>query len=186
MTPYIGSGPYCYANSLAMALGTGAPPPAVIEVLTGSPFGFELLGGTLPLFDPYGWDLGLSAATDFLGVRCIRTAGGTAEEAEERLREASARGVVLVGPVDMRLLLHQPGTPTADGGDRSLPRWLAFAAQVKSRARRPEFAEAARTSHPPHSAAGCQRPRPAVPGGAGGSRVPEEDWSMSAVSAGPL
>ncbi|WP_189823898.1 hypothetical protein [Streptomyces finlayi] len=102
-----------------MALGTGAPTPAVIEVLTGSPFGFELLGGALPLFDPYGWDpdLGLSAATDLLGVRCTRTAGGTAEEAEERLRAASARGAVLVGPVDMGLLLHQPGTPTADGGD---------------------------------------------------------------------
>jgi hypothetical protein len=119
VTHYIGSGPYCYANSLAMALGEEAPPPAVIEVLTGSPFGFQLLSGTLPLFDPYGWDpdLGLSAATDFLGVHCTRTAGGTAEEAEERLREASARGPVLVGPVDMGLLLHQPGTPTTDGGD---------------------------------------------------------------------
>lgn len=34
---YIGSGPYCYANSLAMVLGSAAPSPAVIEVLTGSP-----------------------------------------------------------------------------------------------------------------------------------------------------
>lgn len=102
-----------------MALGEGAPPPSVIEVLTGSPFGFELLGGGLPLFDPYGWDpdLGLSAATALLGVECVRTAGGTAEEAEERLCAAVARGPVLVGPVDMGLLLHQPGTPTADGGD---------------------------------------------------------------------
>ncbi|MFJ1560929.1 cysteine peptidase family C39 domain-containing protein [Streptomyces mirabilis] len=118
MTHYIGSGPYCYANSLAMVLGDAAP-PAVIEVLTGSPFGFELIGGTLPLFDPYGWDpdLGLDAAIALLGAHCERTAGGTAEEAEERLREASARGPVLVGPVDMGLLLHQPGTPTADGGD---------------------------------------------------------------------
>ena len=30
---YIGSGPYCYANSLAMVLGPAAPSPAVIEVL---------------------------------------------------------------------------------------------------------------------------------------------------------
>ncbi|MET9880955.1 hypothetical protein ABZZ36_41125 [Actinacidiphila glaucinigra] len=119
MTYYIGSGPYCYANSLAMVLGESSPPPAVIEVLTGSPFGFELLGGTLPLFDPYGWDPdhGLDAAIALLGVRCARTAGGTAEEAEERLREAFARGPALVGPVDMGLLLHQPGTPTTDGGD---------------------------------------------------------------------
>lgn len=119
MRHYIGSGPYCYANSLAMMLGETAPPPAVIEVLTGSPFGFQLIGGTLPLFDPYGWDpdLGLDAALALLGAHCERTAGGTAEEAEERLRETSARGPVLVGPVDMGLLLHQPGTPTTDGGD---------------------------------------------------------------------
>ncbi|MBK3594357.1 MULTISPECIES: hypothetical protein [Streptomyces] len=119
MTQYTGSGPYCYANSLAMVLGDTAPPPAVIEVLTGSPFGFELLGGTVPLFDPYGWDpdFGLDTAVALLGVRCERTSGGTAEEAEERLRELSARGPVLVGPVDMGLLLHQPGTPTTEGGD---------------------------------------------------------------------
>ncbi|MFE9815533.1 hypothetical protein [Streptomyces sp. NPDC005773] len=119
MTHYIGSGPYCYANSLAMVLGASAPSPAVIEVLTGSPFGFELLGGTLPLFDPYGWDPdhGLDAAIALLGARCTRTAGGTAEEAGERLHEAVARGPVLVGPVDMGLLLHQPGTPTDNGGD---------------------------------------------------------------------
>ncbi len=76
-------------------------------------------GRSPTLFDPYGWDpdQGLDAAIALLGVRCARTAGGTAEEAEERLREASARGPVLVGPVDMGLLLHQPDTPTADGGD---------------------------------------------------------------------
>jgi hypothetical protein len=33
---FIGAGPYCYANSLAMMLGSAAPEPAVIEVLTGS------------------------------------------------------------------------------------------------------------------------------------------------------
>jgi hypothetical protein len=52
MHPYIGSGQYCYANSLAMMLGSEAPAPSDIEVLTGSPFGFELLGGRLPLFGP--------------------------------------------------------------------------------------------------------------------------------------
>src|SRR4051812_22555669 len=69
MHPYIGSGPYCYANSLSMVLGPGAPSPAVVEVLTGSPFGFELLGGRLPFFDPYGWDpdRGLDDAIAALG-----------------------------------------------------------------------------------------------------------------------
>ncbi|MFH8368442.1 hypothetical protein [Streptomyces sp. NPDC018031] len=119
MTHYIGSGPYCYANSLAMVLAGTAPPPAVIEVLTGSPFGFQLIGGTLPLFDPCGWDpdQGIDAALALLGVRCERTAGGTAGQAEARLREAVARGPALAGPLDMGLLLHQPGTPLTDGGD---------------------------------------------------------------------
>ncbi|MFH8612193.1 hypothetical protein ACH4D5_32395 [Streptomyces sp. NPDC018029] len=118
MTYYVGSGPYCYAHSLAMVLGETAPAPAVIEVLTGSPFGFQLSADRLPLFDPYGWDpdLGLDAAVSLLGLRCERTAGGTAEEAGERLRAAAARGPVLVGPVDMGLLLHQPGTPTGEDG----------------------------------------------------------------------
>ena len=119
MTHYIGSGPYCYANSLAMVLGDGAPAPGIIEVLTGSPFGFELIGGALPLFDPYGWDpdRGLDAAIALLGYRCEKSVGGTPAEAEARLREAVAGGPVLVGPVDMGLLLHQPNTPNGDGGD---------------------------------------------------------------------
>ncbi|MFJ7155273.1 hypothetical protein ACIQUQ_10055 [Streptomyces sp. NPDC101118] len=119
MTYYTGSGPYCFSNSLAMVLGPDAPAVGLVEVLTGSPFGFQLLGGRLPLFDPYGWhpDLGLDAALSLLAVGCARTAGGTAGEAEARLREAAARGPVLAGPVDMGLLLHQPGTPNAEGGD---------------------------------------------------------------------
>lgn len=119
VTNYTGSGPYCYANSLAMVLGEAAPPPGAIEVLTGSPFGFQLIGGTMPLFDPYGWDpdRGLDAAIALLGVRCERSAGGTPEEAEARLREAALTGPVLVGPVDMGLLLHQPGTPNGNLSD---------------------------------------------------------------------
>lgn len=116
MVTYIGSGPYCYANSLAMALD--GPAPDVIEFLTGSAFGFELIGGTLPLFDPYGWDpeAGLDQAIDLLGADCDRTDGGTPAEALARLAAACADGPVLAGPLDMGLLLYQPGTP-ADLGD---------------------------------------------------------------------
>ncbi|XVQ08161.1 hypothetical protein ACQP1W_37195 [Spirillospora sp. CA-255316] len=119
MLPYTGSGPYCYSSSLAMVLGVQAPPPPVIETLTGSPFGAQLLGGTLPLFDPYGWhpEIGLDAAIDLLGWSCERSAGGTAQEAVERLRAACARGPVLAGPLDMGLLLYQPGTPVTGRGD---------------------------------------------------------------------
>ncbi|QDY78424.1 hypothetical protein [Streptomyces qinzhouensis] len=120
---YTGSGPYCYTNSLIMVAGAATgrplPPPAVVETLTGSAFGFQLIAGTLPLFDPYAWDpeLGLDQAVALLGLDCERTAGGTAEEALERLRAAVARGPVLVGPVDMGLLLYRPGTPAPGQGD---------------------------------------------------------------------
>lgn len=119
MIDYVGSGPYCYTNSLAMVLGRGAPLPTVIETLTGSPFGMQLIAGSLPLFDPYGWDpeIGLDAAIALLGWRCERSQGGSPEEALNRLKTAAAQGPVLVGPVDMGQLLYQPGTPAADGGD---------------------------------------------------------------------
>ncbi|WP_018347963.1 hypothetical protein [Longispora albida] len=111
MHTYIGSGPYCYSNSLAMALGEGAPSPSVIEVLTGSPFGAQLISGRLPLFDPYGWDpdLGLDAAIGLLGWTCRREGSEEDAEALEKLRGALAGGPVLAGPVEMGLLLHHPG-----------------------------------------------------------------------------
>ncbi|OZM79137.1 hypothetical protein [Pseudonocardia sp. MH-G8] len=113
---YIGSGPYCYANSLAMVLGSGAPEPSAIEVLTGSPFGFRYEDG-LAWFDPLGWDpgLGLDEALDLLGWTCERTAGGSATGAVQRLRDAG--GPVLVGPLEMGLLGYQPGSGTAIGAD---------------------------------------------------------------------
>ncbi|TCO51998.1 hypothetical protein EV646_101994 [Kribbella antiqua] len=111
MFAYLGSGPYCYSNSLAMVLGDHAPPPAVIEVLTGSPFGVQLISGRVPLFDPYGWDpdLGLDAAIDLLGWTCAHQGASSADEALKLLRAAVKEGPVLVGPVEMGLLLHHPG-----------------------------------------------------------------------------
>ncbi|WP_426511546.1 hypothetical protein ACPPVO_13515 [Dactylosporangium sp. McL0621] len=111
MVPYIGSGPYCYANSLAMVLGPGAPAPAVIEVLTGSPFGFCLLGDRLPLFDPYGWDpdLGLDDAIGRLGWTCSRRGADGPAAALELLRTALEAGPALAGPMEMGLFRHQPG-----------------------------------------------------------------------------
>jgi hypothetical protein len=107
--PYIGSGPYCYSNSLVMVLGSAAPPPSAVEVLTGAPFGFHV-GGGLAWFDPLGWspDTGLDMALDLLGWTCDRGSGGSAAAAVERLRNAG--GPVLVGPVEFGLLLHHPGS----------------------------------------------------------------------------
>ncbi|MEW2401733.1 hypothetical protein [Streptomyces sp. NPDC046862] len=119
-SPFLGSVPYCYSNSLAMVLGADAPPPSAIEVLTGSPFGAQVVEGALPYFDPLGWepDLGLDQAVGLLGWSCRKVGGGEETEAVARLREACGRGPVLVGPVDIGLLLHQPWAGgTAIGGD---------------------------------------------------------------------
>ena len=111
MHPYIGSGPYCYANSLAMVLGPAAPSPSAIEVLTGSPFGIELFAGRLPFFNPYGWDpnLGLNDAVDLLGWTCNRQSADDEEQALAMLRDAVKAGPVLAGPVEVGLLRHLPG-----------------------------------------------------------------------------
>lgn len=116
--PYIGSGPYCYANCLAMVMGTQAIPVSAIEVLTGSPFGATFMGG-LPYFSPAGWDpdIGLDPAIRALGWACERTAGGDATEAIGRLRAASDAGPVLVGPVEFGLLRYLPGMGTPIGSD---------------------------------------------------------------------
>ncbi|MDA2813516.1 hypothetical protein O4J56_22915 [Nocardiopsis sp. RSe5-2] len=119
MTPYLGSGPYCYASSIGMVLGERAPAGHVIETLTGSPFGVQLIEGRRPFFDPLGWDpeAGVAAALGLLGVSYERTGGGTPEEALARLRAACARGPVIAGPLDMGLLTHHPGERGPDGGD---------------------------------------------------------------------
>ena len=109
--PYVGSGPYCYANSFAMMFGEAAPSPAVIEFATSSPFGMQLIGGSLPFFDPYGWDpeAGFDGALAALGWTSEVSKGDDAEDALSRLRSALKDGPVWVGPVEMGHLRHQPG-----------------------------------------------------------------------------
>jgi hypothetical protein len=77
MARYIGSGPYCYANCLAMAMADGTD-PGLLEVLTGAPFGRQLLAGTRPLFDPLGWDpeAGIDTALGLLGCPATIRAPG--------------------------------------------------------------------------------------------------------------
>jgi hypothetical protein len=109
--PYTGSGPYCYANAFAMMFGEAAPSPAVIEFATCSPFGMQMVGGTLPFFDPYGWtpEAGFDDALRALGWRSDVVRGKDAEDALRRLRQALAEGPVWLGPVEMGYLRHQPG-----------------------------------------------------------------------------
>lgn len=102
-----------------MALGDAAPDPSALEVLSGSPFGVQLLGGFLPLFDPYAWNpnLGLEQAVELLGWSCDYDEHTDPESALVRLRERLGEGPVLVGPLDMGLLLHQPGSDRPTGAD---------------------------------------------------------------------
>ena len=78
--PYVGNGPYCYANSFAMVMGEHAPSTAVIEVTTGGPFGMQIVGGTMPFFDAYGWDpeQGFDAALEAVGWTSEVTRGARA------------------------------------------------------------------------------------------------------------
>lgn len=117
--PYTGSGPYCYANSFAMMFGAEAPPTAVIEVATGSPFGMQLIGGTLPLFDPYGWtpEAGFDAALAALGWTSSVARGEDEMDALSRLRASLLDGPVWIGPVEMGHFTHQPGNVGPIGAD---------------------------------------------------------------------
>ena len=83
---------------------------AVIEFATGSPFGMQLIGGTLPIFDPYGWDpeAGFDGALAALGWISEVTTGGDADAALARLKAALNVGPVWIGPVEMGHLRHQP------------------------------------------------------------------------------
>ncbi|MEV5830934.1 hypothetical protein AB0L25_35745 [Spirillospora sp. NPDC052242] len=119
---YRGSGPYCYANSLAMMMGADAPDPRLIETVTGSPFGMQLVGGALPFFDPYGWtpEIGVRDALAVLGWSARTHSGGDADRALVRLTSLLEAGPVMVGPVEMGYLSYQPGKTGPIGADHYL------------------------------------------------------------------
>jgi len=117
--PYVGSGPYCYANAFAMLLGDRSPSTAVIEVATGGPFGMQLIGGTMLFFDAYGWnpEMGFDQALDAIGFTSTTSRGGEPGEALARLAAAVAVGPVWVGPLEMGHLHHQPEMTGPIGAD---------------------------------------------------------------------
>ncbi|MET7403560.1 hypothetical protein ABZS66_59815 [Dactylosporangium sp. NPDC005572] len=113
--PYVGSGPYCYANSFAMLLGPASPSTAVIEVATTGPFGMQLIGGRTAFFDAYGWnpELGFDQALAAIGWASDTHRGATLAQ----LRDAAAEGPVWVGPLEMGHLRHQPEMTGPIGAD---------------------------------------------------------------------
>ncbi|RYP09463.1 hypothetical protein DL765_008413 [Monosporascus sp. GIB2] len=117
--PYIGSGPYCYANSFAMVLGEHAPSTAVIEFATSSPFGMQLVSGKIPFFDPYGWtpSAGFDHAIAAMGWKSTVLIGRDVDDAIARLKAELQKGPVFVGPVEMGHLRYQPGKEGPIGAD---------------------------------------------------------------------
>lgn len=120
--PYIGSGPYCYANSFAMVFGRHAPSTAVIEFATSSSFGMQLIGGTLPFFDPFGWtpEASFDDALAALGWTSTVVKSKDVKEALSHLKMGLQKGPVWVGPVEMGHLKHQPGMNGPIGADHYL------------------------------------------------------------------
>ncbi|WP_306360809.1 hypothetical protein [Nocardia sp. CC227C] len=116
--PYIGSGPYCYANGLAMMMGGRGPGTAVIETVTGSPFGMQV-GEGVAFFDPRGWnpEIGVGEALAALGWRATVTSG---DGPVARLGEALRGGPVFIGPVEMGYLRYQPEMRGPVGADHFL------------------------------------------------------------------
>ena len=127
MPPYVGSGDYCYAHSLSMSLlGSGAaldrtPDPGFLECLTTMPFGNMYRTSTkLALFDGLDPDQGLTRALQSLGWTCQLDRGGDEQEALTRLRAASQRGPVLLGPLDVGYLTYNPSHSFLGGVDHFL------------------------------------------------------------------
>ena len=125
-TPYTGSGPYCYSNSLHMCLtqaGMAAVPPvSLLECMTGMPFGASFLALDPPVFFPSPGartnpDRGLTRTLDTIGWECVRREFEDAGAAEASFREAIAGGPVLLGPLDMGGLLYDPLHQHKRGGD---------------------------------------------------------------------
>jgi hypothetical protein len=115
MLPYVGSGEYCYANSLHMSLlGSGAnldnlPSPGFLECLTTMPFGNTYINAArLFFFDGLDPHQGLTRAIETLGWTCRLEHGGDEQIALARLRAAIQHGPVLIGPLDMGYLTYNP------------------------------------------------------------------------------
>lgn len=124
MLPYVGSGDYCYANSLHMSLlGSRAnpdtlPSPGFLECLTTMPFGNTYItGARLFFFDGLDPHRGLTLAIETLGWTCRLEQGGDEQKALERLRAAVQDGPVLIGPLDMGYLTYHPNYRFLGGAD---------------------------------------------------------------------
>ncbi|WP_341675370.1 hypothetical protein [Niveibacterium sp. SC-1] len=124
MTPYIGNGAYCYANSAAMLLAHHGYniSPGLLEVLSGVGLGAIYRRDPAEMFfsDPNGLpDAGIGKALEILGFSC----GGWPRLEEgaavpfAALENALRDGPVMIGPLDMGLLRYHPHWEWLGGAD---------------------------------------------------------------------
>ena len=127
MLSYIGNGPYCFANSLAMALAAAGEQHEAwyLEALTTVGIGAIAVptpDGPLTFFSGIAPDRGLDQAIRTLGFACERAHCRVEDDPDgeaslARLRGLLADGVVVVGPVDMSKLTYIPGHQNLVGAD---------------------------------------------------------------------
>lgn len=121
MVPYIGNGPYCYANSAAMLLASIGEdtPPSLIEVLTGVGLGAVWVpDAKLVYFSSTPPDVGVSSALERLGFEYVERASAEAQAAPfEELRADLTKSPAVLGPLDMGYLDYLPYREECAGAD---------------------------------------------------------------------
>lgn len=122
---YIGSGEYCYANSLSTVLQYAGEQfgPEYLECLTcvgNSAF----MAADIPFFSSYfnAPDAGINRALTILGYTFKHTYSrdtdpSTAETRLNELKQALTKGPVVVGPMEMSRLVYNPNHNFLRGAD---------------------------------------------------------------------
>jgi len=119
--PYIGNGPYCYANTVAVLLASHgfAVPAELIECLTGVGIGARWwLAEREIYFSLVPPDVGVSRALERLGFSVTERSGNAGDPPPfDALREALEQGPVALGPLDMGHLTYHPNASGCAGAD---------------------------------------------------------------------
>jgi hypothetical protein len=131
---YVGNGHYCYANATAMLLAAAGEQvaPGLIEVASGVSLGAGWNDAMdLIFFDSVAPDAGISRALGVLGFEADERASMDGEPAPlAALSEALVSGPAVLGPLDMGLLLYQPGKGRPSGVDHFVLAYAADEAEV--------------------------------------------------------
>lgn len=118
---FYGNLPYCYANSVAMALSVQDEQvsPGLVEVLTGVGLGAVRIehGPTFFSTTPAKVPEGLDKALELLGLSFTSVAGPADAQVQDLLRTDLATGPVILGPLDMGYLTYIPWHGPAAGSD---------------------------------------------------------------------